>query len=105
FVADYAFAVPLLAGEHVSDDAGTGFVHTAPGHGRDDFDVWTANAARLQARGINTTIPYTVDPDRCFTQDAPGFACKRVLTADGERGDANEAVIKALIERGMLIAR
>ena len=40
----YDFAVPLLVGEHVTDDAGTGFVHTAPGHGREDFDVWTSNA-------------------------------------------------------------
>src|SRR5690606_14354731 len=36
----YGFAVPMLPGEHVTDDAGTGFVHTAPGHGREDFDVW-----------------------------------------------------------------
>jgi isoleucyl-tRNA synthetase len=105
FAGDYAFAVPLLVGEHVTDDAGTGFVHTAPGHGRDDFDVWTANAASLQARGINTVTPYSVDADGCFTPDAPGFAGKRVLTAKGERGDANEAVIKALTEAGMLIAR
>ena len=41
-VGGYAFAVPLLAGDHVTDDAGTGFVHTAPGHGREDFDMWTA---------------------------------------------------------------
>ncbi|HXD12871.1 MAG TPA: class I tRNA ligase family protein, partial [Xanthobacteraceae bacterium] len=35
---DYEFKVPLLAGDHVTDDTGTGFVHTAPGHGREDFD-------------------------------------------------------------------
>ena len=54
---DYDFRVPLLAGEHVTDDTGTGFVHTAPGHGREDFDVWMANARELEARGITTTIP------------------------------------------------
>jgi isoleucyl-tRNA synthetase len=101
----YDFAVPLLAGDHVTEDTGTGFVHTAPGHGRDDFDVWTANAAKLSAQGINTIIPYTVDADGRFTEQAPGFAGKRVLTETGERGDANEAVIKALIAAGMLIAR
>ena len=101
----YDFAVPLLAGDHVTEDTGTGFVHTAPGHGRDDFDVWTANAAKLSAQGINTTIPYTVDADGRFTEQAPGFAGKRVLTDTGERGDANEAVIKALIAAGTLIAR
>src|ERR1700730_14209122 len=105
FAGDYDFEVPLLAGDHVSDDAGTGFVHTAPGHGQDDFDVWTANAARLAARGISTAIPYTVDEDGRFTEQAPGFTGKRVLTENGDKGDANEAVIKALIDAGMLIAR
>ncbi|HKA82152.1 MAG TPA: class I tRNA ligase family protein, partial [Xanthobacteraceae bacterium] len=105
FGGDYDFRVPLLAGDHVSDDAGTGFVHTAPGHGREDFDIWSANAAKLAARGINTVIPYTVDGNGAFTGQAPGFTGKRVLTAKGERGDANDAVIKALIDAGMLIAR
>ena len=53
----YEFKVPLLPGEHVTDDTGTGFVHTAPGHGREDFDVWMANARELEARGINTANP------------------------------------------------
>jgi isoleucyl-tRNA synthetase len=101
----YDFKVPLLPGEHVTDDTGTGFVHTAPGHGREDFDVWTANKAELEKRGINTTIPYTVDADGRFTEQAPGFTGKRVLTEKGEKGDANEAVIKALIDAGMLVAR
>jgi isoleucyl-tRNA synthetase len=42
----YQFDVPLLDGDHVTDDAGTGFVHTAPGHGADDFEIWMANAKR-----------------------------------------------------------
>ncbi len=100
----YAFKVPLLAGEHVTEDTGTGFVHTAPGHGREDFDVWTANAAKLVSRGINPNIPYTVDADGRFTEQASGFTGKRVLTDDGKRGDANDAVIKALISADMLIA-
>ena len=101
----YDFPVPLLAGDHVTDDVGTGFVHTAPGHGRDDFDVWTANATTLARRRINPTIPYTVDADSRFTEQAPGFTGKRVLTDKGEKGDANEAVIRALIEADALIAR
>ena len=105
FGGDYDFLVPLLEGDHVTEDTGTGFVHTAPGHGREDFDVWTSNAQKLSARGINTNIPYTVDADGRFTEQAPGFTGKRVLTDKGEKGDANEAVIKALIEAGMLIAR
>jgi isoleucyl-tRNA synthetase len=101
----YAFTVPLLPGDHVTDDTGTGFVHTAPGHGREDFDVWMANARELDARGINTAIPYTVDENGALTDHAPGFIGKRVLTDKGEKGDANEAVIKALIEAGKLLAR
>jgi isoleucyl-tRNA synthetase len=105
FAGGYQFTVPLLAGEHVTDDTGTGFVHTAPGHGREDFDVWTANARELEARGINTAIPYTVDENGAFTDHAPGFTGKRVINDKGEKGDANEAVIKALVEAGMLLAR
>jgi isoleucyl-tRNA synthetase len=102
---NYEFTVPLLSGDHVTDDTGTGFVHTAPGHGREDFDVWTANARELQARGINTAIPYTVDENGAFTDHAPGFTGKRVINDKGEKGDANDAVIKALIDAGMLLAR
>jgi isoleucyl-tRNA synthetase len=94
-----------LPGEHVTADTGTGFVHTAPGHGTEDFEVWTANARALADRGINTIIPYTVDENGAFTSQAPGFTGKRVLTDKGDRGDANDAVIKALIGAGMLIAR
>ncbi len=101
----YDFQVPLLSGDHVTDDTGTGFVHTAPGHGREDFDIWTANARELEARGISSTIPYTVDENGALTAQAPGFEGKRVIDDKGNKGNANEAVIKALIERGMLLAR
>jgi isoleucyl-tRNA synthetase len=101
----YDFDVPLLDGDHVTDEAGTGFVHTAPGHGREDFDIWMANGRRLAERGIRTEIPYTVDADGSFTKDAPGFEGKFVITDKGEKGDANEAVIKALAASGNLVAR
>jgi len=101
----YGFRVPLLDGEHVSDDTGSGFVHTAPGHGREDFEIWMAHARELEARGISSTIPYTVDENGALTEQAPGFSGKRVITDKGDKGDANETVIKALVERGMLLAR
>jgi len=113
----YDFPVPLLVGDHVTDDAGTGFVHTAPGHGREDFEVWTSNfpkiLKRLERAGQQTGlsyrltkgIPYTVDESGAFTSDAPGFEGKRVLNDKGEKGDANEAVIKALADLGTLVAR
>ncbi len=107
----YLFPVPLLEGEHVTDDAGTGFVHTAPGHGREDFDAWTAAARVLAGRGIDTAIPFTVDDAGFFTADAPGFGpdrdggAARVIDDHGKKGDANKAVIDALIARNMLFAR
>ena len=101
----YGFVVPLLDGDHVTDDAGTGFVHTAPGHGREDFELWTASTRLLQERGIDTRIPYTVDENGALTDEAPGFEGKRVITDKGKVGDANKAVIDALIEAGTLVAR
>jgi isoleucyl-tRNA synthetase len=104
-MSGFGFTVPLLAGDHVSDDTGTGFVHTAPGHGREDFEVWMAAKNELIERNINYVIPYTVDGDGRFTWQAFGFEGRRVINDKGEKGDANDAVIKALIAAGMLIAR
>lgn len=101
----YDFIVPLLDGDHVTDDAGTGFVHTAPSHGREDFDVWMANGRQLTERGIDTRIPYTVDADGRFTKEAPGFEGAQVITDKGDKGNANDVVIKALVEAGNIIAR
>ncbi|SJZ96634.1 isoleucine--tRNA ligase [Consotaella salsifontis] len=107
----YDFPVPLIPGEHVTDDAGTGFVHTAPSHGREDFDVWTDSARALEARGIPSAIPFPVDDAGYYTKDAPGFGPDReggparVLDDSGKKGDANKAVIAALIEANRLFAR
>ncbi len=107
----YDFQVPLLDGDHVTDDAGTGFVHTAPSHGREDFDAWMENARALEARGISSTIPFPVDDAGFYTVDAPGFGpdaeggAARVIDDTGKKGDANDRVIKALIARHTLFAR
>lgn len=101
----YTFQVPLLDGDHVTDDAGTGFVHTAPGHGREDFDAWMAEARNLEARGISAKIPFTVDDAGFYTAEAPGFEGARVMDDNGKKGDANDRVIKALIAENNLFAR
>ncbi len=99
---EYAFKVPLLAGDHVTDDAGTGFVHTAPGHGADDFVMWTKHFGQ-------EGIPFTVDEEGRFTKEAPGFEGLEILQLDGKNlgkdGPANKAVMDALIEVGALLAR
>jgi isoleucyl-tRNA synthetase len=104
----YGFDVPMLDGDHVTDDAGTGFVHTAPGHGREDFDIWMDQARH---KDVDTAIPFTVDDAGFFTKDAPGFGPDReggparVIDDNGKKGDANQAVITALINANALFAR
>jgi isoleucyl-tRNA synthetase len=99
----YQFEVPLLWGDHVTDDVGTGFVHTAPGHGTDDYNVWLVHG-RPQSE-----IPFTVDADGKFTEKAPGFKGFEIIQTEGKNlgkdGPANKAVIDALIETGALLAR
>jgi isoleucyl-tRNA synthetase len=56
-------------------------------------------------RGSTRRSRSPVDPDGRFTSDAPGFEGRRVITEKGEKGDANQAVIEALVAAGMLIAR
>ncbi len=103
FGGGYTFDVPLLAGDHVTDDDGTGFVHTAPGHGQEDY------IAYVTAFGTGAEIPHTVDEFGAFTDEAPGFTGMKVLVLEGKKagedGDANGAVIAALIEKGALLAR
>ena len=105
----YSFDVPMLAGSHVSDDAGTGFVHTAPSHGEDDYEVWMANAKQLAARGIDVSIPNTVDEFGRYTGQCPGFEGLAIIELDGKKrgqdGPANKAVMDKLIEVGALLAR
>lgn len=107
----YTFDVPMLDGDHVTDDAGTGFVHTAPSHGREDFEAWMANVRALEARGIDVKIPFPVDDAGFYTEDAPGFGpsaeggAARVLDDNGKKGDANKRVMDALIKANNLFAR
>jgi isoleucyl-tRNA synthetase len=100
----YEFAVPLLSGEHVTADTGTGFVHTAPGHGEDDFDLY------YRLRGTfadNSKDAFDlVAEDGSFTAKAPLFAGKFILSRDGKKdGEANGAVIAALTDAGKLLAK
>jgi isoleucyl-tRNA synthetase len=99
--AAYAFDVPLLAGDHVTEDAGTGFVHTAPSHGQDDYLVWLAHGHR--------DIPEMVDADGAYYPHVPLFGGLKVLETEGKKagrfGPANPAVMEKLIEAGTLLAR
>ncbi len=63
------------------------------------------NQPTVRSSGINPAIPFTVGPDGRFTADAPGFEGEQVITDKGEKGKANEVVIKALIGANNLFAR
>ncbi|MFA5630526.1 MAG: isoleucine--tRNA ligase [Porticoccaceae bacterium] len=81
--------VPVLLGDHVTTDAGTGCVHTAPDHGMDDFVV----AARY---GIGT-LNY-IDDKGYYRDDVPGFAGDHVYKVD-------DKVVALLAEKGRLLAQ
>jgi isoleucyl-tRNA synthetase len=93
---EWDFDVPLLPGEHVTDDAGTGFVHTAPSHGDDDYQIG-------QKYGLPMT--FNVEPDGSFRADLPLFGGQAILTPEGKEGPANVSVIKALHAAGALFAK
>ena len=99
----YNFEVPVLPGAHVTADTGTGFVHTAPGHGEDDFELMLGMDRDYPAK--NPDAFGLVLPDGSFAGTVPAFAGKRILTPEGKDGDANGAVIKELIAHGKLLAK
>ena len=92
----YDFAVPLLHGDFVTTEAGTGFVHIAPSHGEDDFNL---------GRKHNIAPTDYVADDGTYQPHVPLFAGKSIYKPDGKVGDANGAVIKALVEAGALLAK
>jgi isoleucyl-tRNA synthetase len=93
---EWDFDVPMLPGEHVTDDAGTGFVHTAPSHGDDDYVLG-------QRHGLPMT--HNVEPDGSYRADLPLFGGQAILTPEGKEGPANVSVIKALHGAGALFAK
>lgn len=78
----------LIGGDYVTTESGTGLVHTAPGHGQEDYIVG-------QRYGLPVLSP--VDEKGNFTSEAGQFAGLNVLK------DANEAIIKELEEKGALL--
>lgn len=92
----FDYDVPLYHGEFVTTDAGTGFVHIAPGHGEDDFNL---------GRKYSIKFDETVGDDGRYLPNVKGFEGLYVYKPDGKVGEANGAVIKALIEAGALLAK
>jgi isoleucyl-tRNA synthetase len=78
----------VIGGDYVTTDSGTGLVHTAPGHGQEDYIVG-------QRYGLPILAP--VDDGGNFTEEAGQFAGLNVL------GDGNQAVIDAMLAAGSLL--
>jgi isoleucyl-tRNA synthetase len=93
---EWDYDVPVLPGEHVTDDAGTGFVHTAPSHGDDDYAL---------GRKHGLPMTFNVLEDSSFRPDLPLFGGQAVFTPEGKEGPANVSVIKALHGAGALFAK
>ena len=92
------YEVPMIDGEHVTDDAGTGFVHTAPSHGADDYECFVK-------RNWIDRMTHNVGEDSEFLPHVPFFAGLTVFDHKGKEGKANGAVIAKLVEAGGIIAR
>jgi isoleucyl-tRNA synthetase len=91
------------AADFVTDDEGTGFVHCAPSHGMEEFELYRDLGLLQQV------ITYNVMDDGSFREDLPFFGGKRILRAKAKKGDwegdANAAVMSKLAEVGGLLAR
>ncbi|MCC5992272.1 MAG: isoleucine--tRNA ligase [Rhodobacteraceae bacterium] len=98
---NWNFEVPLLPGDHVTNDAGTGFVHTAPSHGDDDYQLYL----KFKDEHPDFKMTYNVEPDGSYRADLPLFGGEVIIKPDGKEGGANVAVIKQLAYAGALFAK
>ena len=80
-------ALPILCGEHVTLDAGTGLVHTAPAHGVDDYNIGVANGIAVESPLMGTGV---------YVAGTPVVGGLHVRKVD-------EPVINALREAGALV--
>ncbi|WP_341233444.1 isoleucine--tRNA ligase [uncultured Sulfitobacter sp.] len=87
------------AADFVTDTEGTGFVHCAPSHGLEEYELYRDLGM------LEQVITYNVIEDGSFRADLPFFGGKAILKPNGKEGDANTAVINKLVEVGGLLAR
>ena len=87
------------AAEFVTDTEGTGFVHCAPSHGLEEYELYRDLGM------LADVITYNVNPDGRFRDDLPFFGGKAILKPNGKEGNANAAIIDKLVEVGGLLAR
>ncbi|MEM6609368.1 MAG: isoleucine--tRNA ligase [Pseudomonadota bacterium] len=86
-------------GDFVSDEEGTGFVHCAPSHGMEEYELYRDLGM------LDQVITYNVMDDGKFRDDLPFFGGNYILNRKGGEGTANKVVIDKLAEVGGLLAR
>ncbi|WP_299679579.1 isoleucine--tRNA ligase [uncultured Roseobacter sp.] len=87
------------AADFVTDTEGTGFVHCAPSHGMEEYELYR------DLNMLQEVITYNVTDEGMFRADLPFFGGTYILNRKGKEGDANTAVINKLAEVGGLLAR
>ena len=87
------------AADFVTDEEGTGFVHCAPSHGMEEYELYRDLGM------LSQVITYNVLDDGSFRTDLPFFGGKYILSRKGGEGDANKAIIDKLAEVGGLLTR
>jgi isoleucyl-tRNA synthetase len=85
--------------DFVTDEEGTGFVHCAPSHGMEEYELYRGLGM------LDQVITYNVLDDGSFRTDLPFFGGTQILDRKGKEGNANKAVIDKLAEVGGLLAR
>jgi isoleucyl-tRNA synthetase len=87
------------AADFVTDTEGTGFVHCAPSHGMEEFELYRDLGM------LEQVITYNVMEDGRFRADLPFFGGKAILKSNGKEGNANGVIIEKLAEVDGLLAR
>ncbi|WP_039017183.1 isoleucine--tRNA ligase [Halocynthiibacter namhaensis] len=87
------------AADFVTDTEGTGFVHCAPSHGMEEFELYRDLGM------LEQVITYNIMDDGGFRADLPFFGGTYILDRKGKEGNANKTVIDKLAEVGGLLAR
>ncbi|GMG82224.1 isoleucine--tRNA ligase [Paralimibaculum aggregatum] len=93
----WGYDVPVMAADFVTDDTGSGFVHCAPSHGEDDYELF-------RQKGLLDRITHNIGPAGEFLEHVPFFAGNFILDRKGREGTANKVVVEKLREIGALAA-
>ena len=109
----YKYDVPMLAGDFVTAEAGTGFVHIAPDHGEDDFNLvrmWNTDFCKYEPKEDvpcdgKIEITDNVADDGKFREHVGLFSGLEIYTQKGKLGDGNFAVLRELANVGKLLGK